>query len=221
MSCLECGKELESRKGSGPKPKYCNRSCQNTAWRKNNPDKVRGHIDNYLKKQRQLTQEKLKQLPQKHCIICGECIKPSAVSRGAIICSRACSIKQNTLIRTSEQKRKVKERIKAKDPDRMKDLAQNNRAMRKSRFRASVKRAEIFERDNYICQLCLEPIDMTATIPKHAKAECCETKCYKAPTVDHIIPLARGGWHEPENVQAAHFICNSIKADREDVPQIV
>jgi 5-methylcytosine-specific restriction endonuclease McrA len=39
-----------------------------------------------------------------------------------------------------------------------------------------------------------------------------------APTIDHIVPLARGGTHEPSNVQSAHFICNALKGDREWKP---
>jgi len=35
----------------------------------------------------------------------------------------------------------------------------------------------------------------------------------KAPTIDHVIPLSKGGTHEPANVQLAHYYCNSIKAD--------
>lgn len=33
------------------------------------------------------------------------------------------------------------------------------------------------------------------------------------PSVDHVIPLAKGGKHEWENVRLAHRICNSIKSD--------
>lgn len=35
-----------------------------------------------------------------------------------------------------------------------------------------------------------------------------------APTVDHIVPLARGGTHTWDNVQLAHALCNSRKSDR-------
>lgn len=41
-----------------------------------------------------------------------------------------------------------------------------------------------------------------------------ETPHPKAPVLDHILPLAAGGTHEPANVQLAHFICNSEKGDR-------
>lgn len=33
----------------------------------------------------------------------------------------------------------------------------------------------------------------------------------KAPTIDHIVPLADGGDDVRSNVQLAHFICNSMK----------
>lgn len=31
------------------------------------------------------------------------------------------------------------------------------------------------------------------------------------PSIDHIVPLSQGGMHEWNNVQLAHFYCNSIK----------
>lgn len=34
------------------------------------------------------------------------------------------------------------------------------------------------------------------------------------PSVDHIIPLAKGGPHDWDNVQVAHIICNSAKGDK-------
>jgi 5-methylcytosine-specific restriction endonuclease McrA len=38
-----------------------------------------------------------------------------------------------------------------------------------------------------------------------------------APTLDHIVPLARGGHHTRDNTQCAHFSCNTRKGAR--VPQ--
>ena len=34
------------------------------------------------------------------------------------------------------------------------------------------------------------------------------------PTIDHVIPLAKGGMHSWDNVRLAHHNCNSIKGDR-------
>lgn len=33
------------------------------------------------------------------------------------------------------------------------------------------------------------------------------------PTIDHIVPMSKGGSHTWDNVQVAHAICNSIKSD--------
>jgi 5-methylcytosine-specific restriction endonuclease McrA len=35
-----------------------------------------------------------------------------------------------------------------------------------------------------------------------------------AATLDHIVPLAKGGLHVMENVACAHHACNSDKSDR-------
>ncbi len=35
-----------------------------------------------------------------------------------------------------------------------------------------------------------------------------------APTVDHIIPVSRAGTHTWDNVQLAHWLCNSLKSGR-------
>lgn len=69
----------------------------------------------------------------------------------------------------------------------------------------SFKREDIFKRDGYMCMLCWCPIDMDAQYPDPRSA-----------TIDHIIPLARGGAHTPENAQAACARCNIRKSDRLD-----
>jgi 5-methylcytosine-specific restriction endonuclease McrA len=58
----------------------------------------------------------------------------------------------------------------------------------------------IYDRDRWICQLCRKRIHKTKQVPHPLAA-----------TLDHITPLALGGHHEPANLQAAHFICNSRK----------
>lgn len=63
--------------------------------------------------------------------------------------------------------------------------------------------AEVAQRDRHRCGLCGRKVNMKLVVP-HAKA----------PTIDHIIPLAGGGDDTRANVQLAHFICNSIKGDR-------
>ena len=75
-------------------------------------------------------------------------------------------------------------------------------ARQRDAFVAEVPRAYIYRRDRYRCQLCGKPLAMSESVPHP-----------NAPTLDHVIPLARGGTHEPSNVQAAHFLCNASKGD--------
>jgi 5-methylcytosine-specific restriction endonuclease McrA len=77
------------------------------------------------------------------------------------------------------------------------------RARKRGAFVARVYRQKIFERDRWRCKLCGKPVARTMVVPHP-----------KAPVLDHIVPLAQGGKHEPANVQCAHFICNSLKGDR-------
>lgn len=65
---------------------------------------------------------------------------------------------------------------------------------------------DIFERDGYLCHLCLSPCDSTATWPDPL-----------APTLDHVIPLARGGGHTEENLRCAHWMCNQKKAAKAEL----
>lgn len=64
------------------------------------------------------------------------------------------------------------------------------------------RRAAVYERDNWICCLCNLPVDRCARVPAGFAA-----------TIDHVIPLARGGERGLNNWQTAHFICNSRKRD--------
>jgi len=59
----------------------------------------------------------------------------------------------------------------------------------------------IFEASRWTCQLCLGPVD-----PREATG-------LWMPTLDHIVPMARGGGHIRENLQLAHMICNAYKRD--------
>ena len=61
-------------------------------------------------------------------------------------------------------------------------------------------RREVLDRDQWICQLCSLPISKTLQHPDPM-----------SPTLDHIIPLSRGGVHSLSNSQAAHRICNMRK----------
>lgn len=63
-----------------------------------------------------------------------------------------------------------------------------------------VDRDAIIRRDNGICQLCGQRCSGTFPSPRSL-------------TLDHVVPLAKGGAHSPENLQVACFECNLRKGD--------
>lgn len=62
----------------------------------------------------------------------------------------------------------------------------------------STVRKYVFERDNYQCQSCGKQYGETNL------------------TIDHIIPLVRGGSNDISNLQTLCFSCNRQKADKID-----
>lgn len=82
-----------------------------------------------------------------------------------------------------------------------KDSRDRRRARKRQAFIEEVWRKKVYERDNWVCQLCNEPVDRDAEVPERF-----------APTLDHIVPLALGGDHSYANIETAHFICNSRKS---------
>jgi 5-methylcytosine-specific restriction endonuclease McrA len=69
----------------------------------------------------------------------------------------------------------------------------------------NVSHLEVFERDKWICSLCFEKIDRELRFPDMMAA-----------TIDHVIPVSRGGRHEMANIQSAHRLCNEKKGDSID-----
>lgn len=77
------------------------------------------------------------------------------------------------------------------------------RARKRDAFVENVHRKQVWERDGYRCHLCRKKTDPTKPVPHP-----------RAPTIDHVIPLASGGTHEPSNCRTACFLCNSTKGNR-------
>lgn len=62
---------------------------------------------------------------------------------------------------------------------------------------------QILEAYGYICYLCSEPIDMK--LPRTSR---------RGATVDHVVPLSRGGSDELDNLRLTHWICNNAKSNK-------
>ena len=77
-----------------------------------------------------------------------------------------------------------------------------------SEYDEGVTLKRVREKYKDVCQICGLLVDDTDIKDGHIK------RMY--PTVDHIIPLSKGGSHTWDNVRLAHMACNAGKCDKDD-----
>ena len=85
-----------------------------------------------------------------------------------------------------------------RDKVRAKDL--RRRAAKQGANAGDVDLAALWEANGGLCQLCMEPIDRSLRFPHPMSA-----------SVDHILPLSKGGRHEQSNLQWTHLVENIRK----------
>ena len=94
------------------------------------------------------------------------------------------------------------------NPEKARQLSRRSNQFRRALERGAPRGTrfdalEVFERDGWRCGLCGLPIDPALNYPHSMMA-----------TLDHIVPVSKGGLHTLENSQAAHARCNLSKGNR-------
>lgn len=67
-------------------------------------------------------------------------------------------------------------------------------------------RTLLADRDGLLCSLCQESLSLDTKHPDPLYA-----------SVDHVIPLARGGNNDWNNLALAHLVCNCTKRARMEI----
>jgi 5-methylcytosine-specific restriction endonuclease McrA len=119
------------------------------------------------------------------CIVCDACMGHMALTqRSARHCSDEC---KNAVAKARRRSHKQRYRAKLK-------LARVERVIDIS----------VFKRDNWLCYIC----------GCHCPSDLAGTNHPRAPTIDHLIPISKGGEHSMRNIKLACRECNSLKSDR-------
>jgi len=124
--------------------------------------------------------------PGGHCVVCGKW-RDGAI-RNQRFCSAACNILD----------------WKRRNPERVRELGREHIRRRRARIletqvdKFTDKDVRMAHGD--ICYLCNEKINFRLKFPNP-----------KSPSLDHVIPLSRGGTHTLDNAAMVHYVCNQKK----------
>lgn len=241
-SCPICDKEFEPNR-NGALTKYCSQGCADEArrrrnrdrWRAANPgwddgtnkicewcgqaftvparnahiarfcsdecrDRSKGHMpweewtalvaQQKQERQEELDKEKqeayLARLTTKKCEWCGKEFTTDIPTK--LTCSDECKRKRNN--------RRNWER-------------QSNRLNDENVIDRDISIVRLYKRDKGVCYICGGKCDFK----DHTQTNGHFTAGPTYPSIDHLIPIARGGMHAWDNVKLAHHLCNGMKSD--------
>jgi 5-methylcytosine-specific restriction endonuclease McrA len=83
-----------------------------------------------------------------------------------------------------------------------KSVNYGNKRKHKIRKGDLIIKEDVFDFFNWTCIVCDEEIDKTLEYPDKMSA-----------TLEHIVPLSKGGTHTWDNVAPSHLLCNGRKGD--------
>lgn len=210
--CAGCGAPINQGPRTRNPRKWCSEQCRKRTYAKSNP----GYLEHQARLARE--REELAKPPRPTCSNCGA----EMARRGT---SKYCSKPECKAAKRRYDKERAPECSKpecsrpaqgrglcsshyasvwrAENPDKHAGNNHRYRARKRDAFVEDVDRAAVLERDGWRCGICGERILKGAVYPDPGSA-----------SIDHVVPLNRGGLHEMKNVQAAHLRCNALKSDR-------
>lgn len=191
IQCKVCGLEFERsmvsiRHGNNTICPYCFKA--DIAEKKQREQKQKAKQKSELEQQRAEARERKAEARTKWVAerihACPVC---GTMTTNRKYCSTACSTKANN--HRKELKRRAKLANALVDSD--------------------IEIHELFIRDNGVCHICGGQCDWNDKEIRPTGIVCGDLY----PSVDHVVPLAKGGLHKWNNVRLAHRICNSLKGD--------
>ncbi len=112
-------------------------------------------------------------------------------------------IKARKKIYHDNHKKEIKERQNTwhkLNRDKHREYDRKRRAQKYETKIEPIKEKLVFIRDGWICQICHKRVDKRFKYPNPMSA-----------SLDHILPLSRGGTHTYANIQLTHWVCNISK----------
>ena len=189
-TCAWCGGSLAHR---GRGALYCASRCKMALYRANEPEKHRDQNRRYVT----ANAEKVRLYKATYNKSHARRSRTDAHRATARILARADRLARPDAFRAASAK------WRRANPEVVSAMSSRRRARKAGNGVVSYKRQDIFERDGWICQLCMLTVDPNIRNPDPMSR-----------SIDHIVPIVMGGPDSPDNVQLAHLRCNTSKGDR-------
>lgn len=194
--CIICGKQYETYREASvccsPECTQDNKKQKSKEYHRKKSKYTQDEYKNIVKAQAE--QRKLKKEVENEWIRLSH-----TVERTCVICGNKfyCLDKEENKTCSHECSRKFKNKRSDK---------RISKAIRKDFI--SLRR--LYKRDKGICYLCGEKCDFYSINISQKGMEYCGDLY---PTIDHVIPISKGGLHSWDNVRLACWKCNTKKAD--------
>lgn len=219
-SCRGCGGPIDGNEGRKNPKRWCSEACRVRAFREGRSGSKASAAAVRLKVESR--EALLSATADVVCEVCGGEVRRSTAGHPRKYCSRSCSNKAVRVRavaegrvcsvdgcgRAASSKGLCGSHYSAEwgrlNPDRNSARAHRYRARKLAAFVEDVGRIEVLERDGWVCHICGESIGKELEFPHRLYG-----------TLDHVVPLSKGGLHCLDNVKAAHWICNSLKRDND------
>lgn len=209
--CPQCGDIVVRVRPTGPVPTYCSHKCRSRADHERRAEAISASG----RRATLIAREAV----ARSCKRCGEPI-PVTRTLNAVYCSAACSRRAAQISRSrtcSEPdctrgvvarglcKKHYARVTRTKSPwtARRKANKRKRNALKRGAESEAIVDVEVYDRDGWLCGICTEPVARSLVWPDPMSV-----------SLDHVIPLSRGGAHVLDNVQCAHLSCNVRKGNR-------
>lgn len=190
--CEWCGEKFTVPARNAHIARFCSDECRNT-WRSR---EIKGHrpIEERLKerkkqkqeRQARLEEEREQQLSNLKCIECG------SIFKGTSLRQKTCSLECGRVRKRRQQR-----------------LSKDKRINETNNIDKDISVETLYKRDKGICYICGGKCDFK----DHTRDGSNFISGPTYPSIDHIVPLVRGGKHAWDNVKLAHHLCNAKKSD--------
>lgn len=199
--CKWCGKTYRTKNNS----RYCSDKCREIKFEE---DRIRRE------------KEKIVEPVIKKCEKCSRSFV--ARSKTHRYCSSGCRAKEKEIyhkeckecgvhiVTTSKVKKYCSKKCANRYSWRLRETNRRSKLQANGPIDYTITLAKLYERDHGICHICMKKTDYQDY--KEVDGVFIAGKNY--PSIDHVIPVAKGGVHQWDNVKLAHMVCNSKKNDK-------